>query len=270
MINSAASIFTTKPYDTFSPEELALAREPMGPMEEKAFDLARKIERRLRNPWYRMVREIEPYRANLTLLGYPNRGKHLRKFADESGTTLLNFKIIQLTKIIRRLKPRLIYEFGAGASTALFAELLDQNYRLYGIQGHIISFEQSPQYHQQITEAFPDALRSYSTIHLCPVIYECVNDFRTIRYALPPLPAKTIDFAYIDGPAPVSGNGQSFEYPIFSGDLINLAKKSIFVRYAVNDGRWFNLQFFRDLLGNQYLCTPTFQHKSFVITLRQH
>lgn len=255
-----------KPFDTLTEEEIKLTKQPISLAEQEAFDFESHIARVHDYPWYKHLRRFENSRAERILKKYPDKGERLKQFVKQSETQLKGFKVIQFSKIVWGLKPKIIYEFGGGASTALFADLLHQNFLNHGIHGEIHSFEQSPDFFKRISESLPNELKPYVHIHLCPVIYENMGGYRTISYNLPALPNKPIDFAYIDGPAPVLGSKIDYKYPIFSGDIVRLTKQGIFIPTAVNDGRWFNLQFFRNLVGEYYKCKPSVINKSFFIT----
>ena len=66
----------------------------------------------------------------------------------------------------------MVYEFGGGGSTCLFAEILAENERRFGIKGELHTFEQSSDYYNRMTDAFPADLRPYMTMHLCDTDYK--------------------------------------------------------------------------------------------------
>jgi hypothetical protein len=176
----------------------------------------------------------------------------------------LPFKVIQLAYWVKRLRPRIICEFGGGGSTVFFAELLDK----YKIDGKVITFEQNKDYYERITSSIPESLRNKIEIHLCPTRYERISGYRCLSYELPFLPP-VIDFAYIDGPSPQEGDPLTEKHPFFNGDIYNLHKKGITCAFAINDGRWFNLGFYKNVLRGIYRFQPTVRYRSFLMENRK-
>jgi hypothetical protein len=181
-----------------------------------------------------------------------------------AGVGLIDYKVVQFAHIIRSQKPQVIYEFGAGGSTGLFCELLHENYQKYGIKGELHSFEQSEDYYHRIDDTFPKELKPYLSLHLCEVQYKRVDDFRLLSYKKPHLHHPVIDLVYIDGPDHIYDGMHYTHYPFFNGDVIDLLSEGREVRYAVNDGRWFNMSVYESMLPS-YKCVQFSRYKSFTL-----
>lgn len=146
-------------------------------------------------------------------------------------------------------------EFGAGASTNLFA-LLGAN--------KVCSFEQSEKYYDNLHRNLPGCV----SLFLCPLKYEYLEGCRVISYEkeetqMPP----EIDLLYIDGPGPVDGE-YSASYPIISGDIFEMVRKGIKPKMIVCDGRWFNMYLFNKLLRPYYRIKPNICWKCTELYLR--
>ena len=129
-------------FDTLSTAEIDLAnatstyKEQLASQYNKDFprDLPAGI-RHLHFYWHRLARS----RINL---------QDAYEFAIQYAGEISTLRLVQLSKIIKNKKPRLIYEFGAGVSTLLMAQLI----KPYG--GKIVTFEQSPEYYDKFNSIF--------------------------------------------------------------------------------------------------------------------
>ena len=178
-------------------------------------------------------------------------GRDVKAAVAKAGVQLKSRKVLPLIARFRRIKPLLVLELGAGGSTFFMAALLAENERRFGVKGRLISLEQAPDFHRQVQSAMPASLASYCDMRLCPVRLQRMGDYRAIFYDTPYDFGK-VDFAYIDGPAPVRAGGEPLEHPIFSGDLVRLLSSGIRVRHALTDVRWLNNRFFRDMIAETH------------------
>jgi len=154
----------------------------------------------------------------------------------------------------------LVYEFGAGVSTVLIAQMI----KSYG--GKLISFEQSPKYYDQVQQNFPEELKDTAEIKLCPVRLDWFGDYRGIYYDFDAPPH--IDFLYIDGATRTRGNPESdFVYPRLNADIVRMNDAGTSIDYAVTDHRWSNYLFYREVL-TQYSVKPSRWWKSIIINKR--
>lgn len=243
-----------------------LAGQPMTKEEIDAQVTAVFLAHRNTNPFFRHIHSrLNAQKAKDILGSLPSGGERLKDFVKQAGVILKDFKIVQFTQIIRKQKPRVIYEFGAGGTTALFAELLRENERKYGVKGELHAFEQSRDYYDALQKAFPEELRKYLTLHLCDTEYKKANGYRTLSYKKPELGHDIIDLTYVDGPDHIYDGIQYKEFPFYNGDIVDLVQQKKKISCAVCDGRWFNWSMYKQLLpGYRNKQYPAF--KSFTIT----
>lgn len=243
-----------------------LARQPFTKEEEEAYAEALLIGHRQCHPYYKhVIRRFAPARARRCLQSLQDGGKRLLAYVEEARVQLKDYKVIQFSHLIRSLRPRVIYEFGAGGSTCLFAELLQENHRKYGIRGELHTFEQSADYYRRMSTAFPEDLRSYVTWHFCETQYARRGPYRALSYKKPHLHHPVVDLVYVDGPDHIYGMEHYTAYPFFNGDLVDLVEAGVVVQCAVNDVRWFNKPFFEHFLSSSHNCDLCLSSKSFLI-----
>lgn len=246
-----------------------LARQPFTKEEEEAYADALLIGHRQCHPYIKhVIRRLAPWRAQRRLESFPDGGARLRIYVQKAGVALKDYKVIQFTDLIRSLRPRVIYEFGAGGSTCLFAELLQENHRKYGVQGELHTFEQSEDYYRRMSTTFPEDLRSYVTWHFCETQYARHGPYRALSYKKPHLHHPVVDLVYVDGPDHIYGTEHFREYPFFNSDLVDLVGGGVTVGCAVNDVRWFNKPFFEHFLPSSYRFALCLASQSFMIRPR--
>lgn len=246
-----------------------LARQPFTREEEEAYTEALLIGYRQCHPWYKhVVRRFAPLRARRRLQSLQDGGERLLTYVQKARVELKDYKVIQFTDLIRSLRPRVIYEFGAGGSTCLFAELLQENHRKYGVRGELHTFEQSEDYYRRMSTAFPEDLRSYVTWHQCDTQYAWRGPYRALSYKKPHLHHPVVDLVYVDGPDHIYDMEHFKEYPFFNSDLVDLVETGVRVQCAVNDVRWFNKSFFEHVLSSSHRCDLHLASKSFMIRPR--
>ena len=245
----------------------SLAKEPFSAEEAEALVTAQLIGHRGCNPIYKhIVRRIQSYLAKARLQTLEDKGERLLKYVSEADLELRDVKVLELTALVRKLKPKIIYEFGAGATTCLFAELLKENEEKFGVHGELHSFEQSENYFNRMTSSMPEPLQKYITWHQYPSVYEWNDSYRTLHYQKPSLPHREIDLVYVDGPSPIAEGIDYPEYAYFNSDLVDLINDGVIVNLVIQDQRWFNVQFFRHHLP-QYHSSISMMYKSFRLSL---
>lgn len=243
-----------------------LAQQPFTKEEGEAYAEALLVGHRQCHPYYKhIVRRFAPARARRCLQSLHDGGERLLAYVEEARVQLKDYKVIQFTNLIRSLRPRVIYEFGAGGSTCLFAELLQDNHRKYGIKGELHSFEQSEDYYRRMSTAFPEDLRPYVTWHQCDTQYAWRGPYRALSYKKMHLNHPVVDLVYVDGPDHIYGMEHFKEYPFFNSDLIDLVGGGVTVGCVVNDVRWFNKPFFEHFLSSSHRLNLCLASKSFMI-----
>jgi len=194
-----------------------------------------------------------PYYAMIEF-GRKNIGHHGKVFSENTTGLWSYYRFFHLFKILRRIKPQNVLEFGGGASTVFIAEVLRLNEKDYNIKGKCISFEQSEKYYNLLIKNFPDELIDFAEIKLRPVRLKWYGAYRGIYYDFDykEIP-KNIDFIYIDGATRTRGNKKSnFVYRRLNSDIINLVNAGIDVDYAITDHRYANFPFYQSELGNYF------------------
>lgn len=239
-------------YNTLTADEMALVRESLSPEESTALQRELYLRRRQKAWWLKGPRRMRNWFA-----GWIQRNRldpfldDLLKFTEEMGSHVSPYKVFLLYYHIRKLKPGVVVEYGAGSSTAFIAAMLELNARDFGVDGKVISFEQNPDWYSRETKYFPKALASRAEICLSPVGYLKSDGYRQIFYRDSPgvLP-DPVDLIFIDGPAPVPVKGMSPEdVIIFSGDMVRFEKERSW-RFAFTDIRYFNSLYFSKVLDH--------------------
>ncbi|MFL2644954.1 MAG: hypothetical protein ACJ0KI_04710 [Dehalococcoidia bacterium] len=240
-------------YDVLSQEEISIAKLSSTNKEESARQYGLSFPRELPVG----IRHLHFYwhkwaRSRLDL-------QQCYEYGRTSGV-LSTLRLVQLAHIIKQKTPQVVYEFGAGVSTVLIAQMI----KSYG--GKLISFEQSPKYYDQVQQNFPEELKDTAEIKLCPVRLDWFGDYRGIYYDFDAPPH--IDFLYIDGATRTRGNPDSdFVYPRLNADIVRMNDAGTSIDYAVTDHRWANYLFYKEVL-TQYSVNPSRWWKSIIINKR--
>ena len=157
--------------------------------------------------------------------------------------------LLNIYTTTRRLKPKVVFEFGSGCSTLSFARALADN----DVDGHgkgiVYSIETSALFKERTERLLPADLKPYvemiySDIELGEMAGQKVMWHRTI-------PDLSPNLVYLDGP----------DYFDFSSDIETQAEGVMLEPKAANDyailidGRWFTQQFTRKNLKRHYKVT---------------
>lgn len=224
-------------FDCLESGQVTIARASITSEEKaaRAFDAAfpREFPVGLRHAHY-YWRKLETARLDLS---------RVRAFSKATTGYIPGLRLIHIAKLVARLRPKLVYEFGSGVSTVFFAQLLQP----YG--GKIVSFEQSPKFYDRLQPAFPAELRDTADIRLAPVALDWFGPYRGIFFDTEPPPA--VDLVYIDGPTRTRGNVASdIPYPRINADLVRMIEAGTSVAHAFTDHRWANFPAYERLLPN--------------------
>jgi len=199
-----------------------------------------------------------------------NIGHHAKVLSERTTGLYSAYRFFHIFKNMIRLNPKIIHEYGCGASTAFIAETLrfmdhGKNERLMkylfgvslsslqlnrGEKRKLISFEQDPKYYDLVQSNFPEELREYVEIKLCTMKYNKYGDYRGLSYKLEQYPS-TVDFAYIDGPTRTRGDENTQKY-WFMSDIIDLIDSGCDLKFALTDHRYVNYLAYKDLIGDRY------------------
>lgn len=157
--------------------------------------------------------------------------------------------LLNIYKLTRRLKPKVIFEFGSGCSTLIFAKALADNDADGHGKGIVYSIETSLPFKQYTERYLPAELKPYvemvhSEMELGEMAGQKVMWHKTIPDAAPNL-------VYLDGP----------DYQDFSSEIeiqvegIMLEAKAPNDYTILIDGRWYTQQFTRENLKRRYKVT---------------
>lgn len=237
-----------KDYNTLLENEIRMAYEP--PSEDEVCAMQRGLLlRKSEKTWimrslHRAIRSF-----GIWILDHPLRAfrDDLTLFATQIKSDLKPAKVFLLYRHIRRLRPQVVVEFGSGSSTAVIAALLELNFRDYGVDGRVISFEQNPAYYMPMAVSLPKAIMHRVQLNLSTIGYVKSDGYRQIYYEdCPDRVPDRVDLVFIDGPA--TATGMSMDQPaIFSGDMARLSS----VRrwgFACTDIRYFNSLYFSNAM----------------------
>src|SRR5690349_20477653 len=146
----------TKKLDWLDEREVALASEPLSPQETSAYEASKQfyLQYERRGVW--TYQRASRYLGPAILRRLPNRSEDIFASGRAANSTVKGGKTLHLTRLLRKVRPRLMVEFGSGDSTAVIAALLAENERRYGVRGRLISFEQASHFYDSIKSGTPD------------------------------------------------------------------------------------------------------------------
>lgn len=113
-----------------------------------------------------------------------------------TGAELTDYHLLHRYVAMRR--PRRVLEFGSGVTTVVMAHALAESHR-GDIAGHLYSLEAIPQFHENVKEILPGALRSYVT-PICSPRREGVWRGEIWGFGYSELPPGPVDLVFVDGP----------------------------------------------------------------------
>lgn len=99
-------------------------------------------------------------------------------------------------------KPRVIFEFGGGVSTAILAQALDEVATTSGVTGHVYSFEDIPKYQEHAKTLVADNYKKYCSFVLRDKKESTVNwgPHQIWGFHYESLVPERPDFVIVDGP----------------------------------------------------------------------
>lgn len=142
------------------------------------------------------------------------------------------YRLVYLQKFLKKKKPKLIVEFGAGLSTFILLDAINK----LKIDCKIISYDNSIEYVKKTKEFLLEFdPKKKVEIRLCQLDYFIFNNSRYICYKDADYPKK-IDFLYVDGP--VVYNKEHNSNLVMCGDIIRLIQNNIFPKYFIFDKKF--------------------------------
>lgn len=109
------------------------------------------------------------------------------------------FLLDVLYSAVRRIRPKVLVEFGSGWSTYLIAQALADNSRDFGVTGHLFSVDADLDWARVTGATIPPALRSFCTVQHSPIEPVEVGGALVFRHVAAPTVAA--DVVVVDGPA---------------------------------------------------------------------
>lgn len=179
---------------------------------------------------------------------------------------LENYRIKQVINFFKKEDIKIIYEFGSGNSTILFAALLEQQFFKKGIKGKIFSFEDQLGYLKILKKKIPLNLKKY--IFLKKVNLKVFNfkNITFVKYLIKNY-HKNIDLVYFDGPSPEYYYKLSKKVKKFSninGNYLDMIKEKNF-RIGFSDKRLNYFFPYKKNSGKSYDVSFSFKYKSVII-----
>tara|TARA_Y100000310_G_scaffold342558_1_gene446304 strand:+ start:367 stop:1134 length:768 start_codon:yes stop_codon:yes gene_type:complete len=251
-------ILTTK-------QEIELSKEEINQAEEKCskfnFSTIRTKQNFYNKCFYKILRVIAPVIFNIK-----NISHHSKVLSERTTGHYSEYRFFHLFKRIIQIQPKLIVEYGSGASTVFIAEILRYIENTKQKAGKIISFEQSEKYYDLVQANFPDELREYVEINLVPVQYKRYGNYRGLSYKIDKYPS-SVDLAYIDGPTMTRGDQNKLKFWIMS-DIIELINNGCDLKFSLTDKRFTNYLTYKELIGDKYYIKLDKQYRSIEIEKR--
>jgi len=182
-------------------------------------------------------------------------------------TNLLeNYRIKQIINFFKEEDIKIIYEFGSGNSTILFATLLEQQFFKKGIKGKIFSFEDQLGYLKVLKKKIPLNLKEYISLKKVNLKVFNFKNITFVKYLIKNY-HKNIDLVYFDGPSPEYYYKLSKKVKKFSninGNYLDMIKKKNF-RIGFSDKRLNYFFPYKKNSGKSYDVSFSFKYKSVII-----
>ena len=260
----------SKEYNTLTTDEISIAKEPVTAAEQRSVDFNASIPRGWSAGLLHFLQHTIINRLSWFTLLYRGRGKSALRFSNQGIGYWSKYRYYNIYRILKRVRPQLVYEFGSGISTVLISEVLRENEREFGIKGKVVSFEQCPQYFGLLDGNFPDELRKYAEINLAQVNLDWFGEYRGIYYDVPSFPSQ-VDLVYIDGATRTRGNEESdFVYPRLNADIVRMHQSGTRIRLGFTDHRYACFPFYQEQLGVAYDVSLSKMWCSIIIRNRIH
>jgi len=179
---------------------------------------------------------------------------------------LENFRIKQIINFFKKEDIQIIYEFGSGDSTILFARLLEQQFFKKGIKGKIFSFEDQLGYLKILKKRIPPNLKKYIFLKKVNLKVFSFKNITFVKYLIKNY-HKNIDLVYFDGPSPQYYYKLGKKVKKFSninGNYLDMIKEKNF-RVGFSDKRLNHFFPYKKNSGKSYDVSFSFKYKSIII-----
>ncbi|HYF04662.1 MAG TPA: hypothetical protein VEA59_00670 [Patescibacteria group bacterium] len=139
-------------------------------------------------------------RAKLFFERKPELWREITEYRSKSNSTGAQYSDFEvLYKWVRKHKPKEVLECGTGLTTMIMAFALKENEKDSGIVGRITSMEEYENYYTDAVNLMPKDLNKYVDIRLSPVVEECYQFVKGVRYT--DVPDRDYELVFIDGPS---------------------------------------------------------------------
>jgi len=164
----------------------------------------------------------------------PRVDQYLRQQREAGGlaTAHCSMQLVELAKMLERLRPRTILECGSGATTCVFAEYAARNPGVL-----LVSLDNSQRYLDETANRLPVELRELVRFELAERVVEMISGTEVCYYAPTYRPhfSGRIDLVYVDGPYNESPSKPGTQMPCI--DTTQLLDAGIDVCHFLFDNR---------------------------------
>jgi hypothetical protein len=162
-----------------------------------------------------------------------------------------------LYRLVRKLKPQCVLEFGSGCSTVVMAQAIHENG-----SGHLYSVDAVEYWARVTSELMPKDLRNVTTCSATEMVAAEVGGTRTLRHVV--VPDVVPDLIFLDGP-----DFQDFHLGTTDAvcDPVDMERHFKHRFCMVVDGRVENTNFLRSHLKRRYSITHHWPQESWETTI---
>lgn len=183
-------------------------------------------------------------RHRLVKLGLKDQLERVEAKCAATGALPPNYmELWYLYDDVRRLRPRVIYEFGSGLSTNIMATALSANAKDDNVRGKLYSFESEKKWWEASNHWLDEKTRSFVQLIYSPVSVEKKFDTKVFRYSS--IPDLVPDMMYLDGPTLTP------EVKV-TADILDMESRIKPGFWLVIDGRRENAEFLNCHLKRRY------------------
>lgn len=210
--------------------------------------------------------EFEPL-LNKLIQKYMNLSGNYAAFQKKyPGLNIPSYRTNHIIKVFKENQVNLIYEFGSGASTYLFCELLRKYYQKTGIKGKLVSIDQSERYQKSVIEQFPEELKDFVEFRHASLKMSYKENIRFLGYDV--TYDDEIDIVYFDGPTPKLIDDEIYSSQMFGHlNLLEMLENKNF-KFGFTDKRQFYVLCLEPFKPHHYSINYKSHFRSFELALK--
>jgi hypothetical protein len=169
------------------------------------------------------------------LENYIKKNSFIIKFIEQTGFKDFDFdRLVQLEKILKKNKPKIIFEFGSGLSTIWMSNIINK----HNLNCKIFSFDNNKSYLDKISKNIDYNISKNITFCLRELELFKYKNRKFVRYNNI-LPLDNVDLLYIDGPVMYDYKKYDDIKFIKSGDIIHcLINELSLPKMILTDGKY--------------------------------